>query len=46
MLADIDCVSSRTCAKRRNFDILESIGLPSKLVDINGNGRRRAKRRI
>jgi len=45
MLADIDGVS-RTCAKRRNFDIPESIGLPSKLIDIDCNGRRRAKRRI
>lgn len=49
-LADIDCVSSRTHAKRRILDILESIGLPSpsqsKLVDIDCNSRRRAKRRI
>jgi len=50
MVADIDCVSSRTRAKRRILDILESSGLPSpspsKLVDIDCNSRRRAKRGI
>jgi len=46
MLADKDGVSSRTRAKRRIFYIPESIGLPSKLIDIDCNGRRRAKRRI
>ena len=49
-LVDIDGVSSRTHAKKRNLDIPESIGLraplPSRLVAIYGNSRRRAKRRI